>query len=88
MKMKTWLSLLGGALTITEQGGVVSLNWDESLGGGKAAGILVGQGSLKLSALVGLQLGEQELNSELPASVEPVAEAVEGVVNAAVTALE
>ncbi len=86
--MKTLLSVMGGAITITEQNGVFSLNWNESLGGGQAAGILKGSGSIQLSATQLLELGENVLNAHLPASAVPVAEAVEGVANAAIKAAE
>ena len=82
--MKTLLSLLGGAITVTEINGVVSLNWNESLGGGAAAGILKGSGSLQLAGLDAVHLGEALLNAKLPASMQGAAVAVEGVIDAAI----
>jgi hypothetical protein len=86
--MKTLLSVANGALTVTEDGGKVSLNFDESVGGGAAAGIVKGQGSIVLDANMGLQLGEKLLNSHLPASVQPLAQVIEGVANQAIQAIE
>jgi hypothetical protein len=86
--MKTLLSLLGGAVTITEANGVVSFNWNENLGGGAAAGILKGTGSITLSGSQALQLAEGWLNGKLPASLEPLAVSVEGIANAAVKSIE
>jgi hypothetical protein len=86
--MKTIFSALGGALTLTEQSGTVTLSWDESIGGGLAAGIVKGQGSLVLNGTLGLQLGEKLLNAMLPASVLPLAQVVETVANQAIAAIE
>ena len=86
--MKTLLSVMGGAITITEQNGVFSLNWNESLGGGQAAGVLKGSGSIQLSGQQLLELGENALNEHLPASAVPVAKVVEGIANSAITAAE
>lgn len=86
--MKTLLSVANGAVTVTEDAGKVSINFDESVGGGSAAGIVKGQGSVVLDAESGLKLGEQLLNAHLPASVQPLAQVIEGVANQAVQALE
>lgn len=87
--MKTLLTLEGGAITITEQGGVFSLNFNGSLGGGAAAGIITGQGSINLGVgTVGLKLAESLLNHLLPASAQVVAQAIEAVVNSAIAAVE
>ena len=86
--MKTIFTAFGGALVLTEQSGVFTLSWDESLGGGEAAGIVSGSGSIKLSGILGLQLGEKLLNAHLPVSVQPLALVVEGVANQAIAALE
>lgn len=86
--MKTIFSAMGGAVTLTEQAGVFTLSWSESLGGGLAAGIVKGQGSLVLSGTLGLQLGEKLLNAHLPASVSALASVVEGVANQAIASLE
>lgn len=87
-EMKTLLSLLGGALVLTETSGVVTLSFDESLGGGAAAGILQGKGSLIVQGTQGLQLAEKLLNSHLSAGVQPLAVAAETVVNEAAAAIE
>ena len=85
---KQLLSLLGGALVVSEDAGAVSVSFDESLGGGAAAGVVQGKGTVVLNALQGLQLGEQLLNAHLPASMVPLAKVVEGVANQAAAALE
>jgi hypothetical protein len=89
--MKVLLSLDGGAIQLQEQAGVFTLVFDASLtvGGGAAAGILKvqGAGTVVLSGAQALVLGEALLNSHLPAAVLPVAEAVEGIVNAEVGSL-
>jgi hypothetical protein len=86
--MKTLLSILGGAVTITEMNGVVSFNWNETLGGGQAAGILKGVGSIQLSGNQALMLAEGWLNGKLPAALLPLAMSIEAVANAAVKAVE
>ena len=89
--MKTLLSLLGGAVVLTEQGGVFTLSLNDSLGGGAAAGVLKGQASLVLDAGDGVKLGEAALNGVIQVkapSLLPLVEVVEGVANQALTALE
>ena len=86
--MKTILSLLGGAITLTEESGVFTLSFNESLGGGSAAGIVKGSGSFVLSGTMGLQLAEKLLNAHLPTSLATLAPAVEAIVNTAVAAVE
>lgn len=86
--MKTIVSLAGGAVSVTENAGVFSLNIDASLGGGSAAGVVKGQGSILLDAGTALKLGESLLNSHLPVSVQGLAGAVESIVNTAVASLE
>lgn len=90
--MKTIATLAGGAVTLTEDAGVFSLNISDavSVGGGAAAGIVKakGCGSVELDAADGLKLGEALLNSHLPASVQPLATVIEGIANQAVAALE
>jgi hypothetical protein len=90
--MKTLLSAANGAITITENAGVFSLNLDESVsvGGGKAAGIVKvqGQGSVVLDGQTALALGQTLLNAYLPASLQPLATVVEGIVDQAIDALE
>ena len=86
--MKTLLSLLGGAITVTEQNGMFFLNWNESLGGGSAAGVLKGVGSLQLQGNQALQIGEEWLNGKLPAILQPLAKGIEGIVNKVVESKE
>lgn len=90
--MKTIASFAAGAVTVTEENGVVSLNVDESMsiGGGQASGIVKvqGKGSIVLDGAMGLKLGEALLNSHLPATVLPLAMVVEGVANQAIAAIE
>ena len=86
--MKTLLDLFDGALTVTEADGIISLSFNESLGGGAAAGIVKGQGTIALNAIQGLKLGEQLLNAHIPASLLPLAIVIEGVVNQAIASLE
>jgi len=86
--MKVLFSLMGGAIQLEEQAGVVSLVWNESLGGGEAAGIVKGSGSIQLDAMSALKLGEALLNSKLPVSVAPLAAVIETVVNQAIVSLE
>lgn len=85
-------SFANGAVTLTEDAGVFSLNFDESVsvGGGVAAGIakVKGTGSVQLDAGLGLKLGEALLNAHLPASLLPLAQVIEGVANQAITAIE
>jgi hypothetical protein len=85
--MKTVFSLFGGAALIQEQAGDFYLNFDDSVGGGAAAGILSGKGSLKLgTGSVGLKLAENWINSHVPASVEPFVLAGETYLNNLVAA--
>lgn len=88
--MKTIVSLLGGAVVLTEQGGVITLSLDATLGGG-TAGILKGQASLVLDVASGVKLGEGVLNAVIaqraPALV-PLVQVVEGVANQALATLE
>lgn len=86
--MKTLASLMGGAVVLTEEAGKVTLSFDESLGGGAAAGIIKGQGSVVLDGAAGLALGEKLLNAHLPAAMQPLAPVVEGIFNQAIAALE
>jgi hypothetical protein len=85
--MKTVFSLLGGAALIQEKGGDFFLNFDASVGGGAAQGILSGSGSIKLgTGSVGLKLAESWINAHVPASVEPFVAAGEAYLNTAVAA--
>jgi len=90
--MKTIYSVQNGAITITEDAGVFSLNISEkaSVGGGEVAGIVKvqGEGSVQLDAATALKLGEALLNSHLPSSVQSLAAVIEGVANQAIAAIE
>lgn len=90
--MKTVYSAANGALTLTEDSGVFTLNVNEALnvGGGEAAGVLKikGQASVVLDTPTGLLLAEKLLNSHLPAALQAPALAIESVGNAALKALE
>jgi len=86
--MKTLLSLLGGAITITEQNGIVSFNWNESLGGGQAAGVLKGVGSIQLSGNQALHLAEGWLNGKLPAALVPFAKGIENLIDVGLKTVE
>lgn len=89
---KSIFSVGGGALSLVESGGNFTLEVSESksLGGGKAAGIVQaqGEGSIVLEGIVLEQLVEAYVNSKLPASLEPLAEAAESIANPAIAALE
>lgn len=86
--MKTIFSELNGALTLTEQAGVFTLSFNEAIGGGAAAGILKGQGSVVLDGELALSLSEKLLNSHLPPTVAAFAVVIEAMVNKAIEALE
>jgi hypothetical protein len=90
--MKQIVSLANGAVVLNEDQGVFTLSLSESasVGGGSAAGVVKvqGSGSVVLDAETGLKLGEALLNSHLPASMQPLAQVVEGVANQAIKALE
>ena len=86
--MKTLLSLLGGAITITEANGIVFLNLNESVGGGAAAGVIKGSASIQLSGDQALHLAEGWLNGKLPVSLLPLAVSIESIANAAIKTVE
>lgn len=86
--MKTLATLFGGKLVITENEGVVSFTEGFSAGGGKTAGILAGGATETLNAYQGLLAGQALLNSHLSAAILPLAQGVETIVDAAVTAAE
>jgi hypothetical protein len=86
--MKVLASLLGGALVVSEQGGVVSLTINESIGQGKAAGVVMGSASVQLNALALITLGESALNAALPAALMPLVSVIESVANQALRAIE
>jgi hypothetical protein len=91
-KMKTLVNIGNGALVVTENAGqfVVAVSESASLGGGEAAGIVSvkGEATATVDGTVALKLAEAFANSKLPASIEPIASAVEGAVNEVVTSLE
>lgn len=76
--MKTLLSLMGGALVLTEHAGTFTLSFNDTLsvGGGQAAGILSikGQGSIELSGKQAFDLLATIVESHVPG---PVAAAIE-----------
>lgn len=88
VEMKVLLSVENGAFTITEDQGKISLNFDESVGGGSTKGIVQGKGSVVLDGMLGIQAGEKLLNAHLPASVVPLATVIEGIANQALAAIE
>lgn len=89
---KQIVSLVGGAVVLSEDAGVFTLALSESasVGGGSSAGLVKvqGSGSVVLDAATALKLGEALLNSHLPASVQALAAVIEGIANQAVAALE
>lgn len=90
--MKTIASFANGAVSVTEDNGVISLSFDEvaSLGGGQASGIVKvqGKGSIVLDGEMGVNLGKALLNSHLPVAVQPLAQVIEGVAMQALKAIE
>lgn len=86
--MKTLLSIMGGAITITEANGVVSLNFNESAGGGKLSGFLKASGSVQMNAEQELEVGENIVIGKLPAAWQPEAQLLAGVINTAIKAAE
>ena len=81
--MKTIMSFENGAVVLAEQGGDFFLNFDGSVGGGSMAGIISGQGSIKLGAgSVALKAAEAFLNHLLPASIASIAQGIEDALNA------
>jgi len=86
--MKTLFTALGGALVLTENAGVLTLTLDGSLGGGAAAGVITGSGSIVLNGTTALTLAQNLLNANLPASLLPLATVIEGIVDQAVKAIE
>jgi hypothetical protein len=83
--MKALLTLLDGALLVQEQAGDFFVTFDGSLGGGAAAGIIEGKGTIKFgTGTVGLKLLEQWVNAHLPASVQAFAQMAEAALNSAV----
>jgi hypothetical protein len=86
--MKTLLSLMGGALVLTEQGGLFTLTFDDKLavGGGKAAGVVSvqGQGSIVLSGKQAFDLLAEMVESHVPAPAAAAVAAIEAVADAAI----
>lgn len=86
--MKTIVTLLGGAVELQEQAGDFYLSFNGSLGGGEAAGIVSGQGSIKLgTGSVGLKLGEAWVNAHAPAYMAPFLQGAEAAINGYVAGL-
>ena len=85
--MKTLFTLFAGALLIQEQAGDFYAVFDDSIGGGAAAGIVSGKGSIKFgTGTVGLKLAEGWINSHAPAQVQPFLLAAEAYLNPVVAA--
>ncbi len=83
--MKDLFSFFNGAVKVQEKSGDFYLAFDGSLGGGAAAGIIEGQGSVKLgSGSVGLKLAEAWVNAHAPAYLKPFLEAGEAFLNGTV----
>lgn len=86
--MKTLLSLDGGVLVITEEGGAFTLTINESasIGGGLAAGVVSVKdaGSIVLSGKQAFDLGLKLLEAHSPAAFVPAEEAVGAVADAAI----
>lgn len=86
--MKTIVTIEGGAITITEKGGDFFMNFDGSIGGGQLAGIISGQGSIKLgSGSVALKAAESFLNHLLPAPTQAIAQLIESAINSAIAVI-
>lgn len=86
--MKTIFSAYDGAITLIEDKGIFTLSFNESIGGGKSAGIIKGVGSLVLDAETALKLGEAAIIAHLPPAVQALGQAISGVVNSAIDSLE
>lgn len=89
--MKVLKSYLDGAAVIGWESGNVVLKLDGSVGGGKAAGFISGQATVKIAAVEEIEkLGEAEINA-LVAQHEPAflpfVQAVEAYANAGLAAL-
>lgn len=88
--MNTWASLFGGAVTITEQGGVVKLNFNDSgnLGGGNAAGWLQvsGQASVVLNGKQDFDLLASVIEAHSPSAIVPLEQAGQAAVDAGIAA--
>jgi hypothetical protein len=73
---KQLVNLDGGALVVSEQGGVftVALDKSVSLGGGAAAGVISveGQGSVVLSGKQAFDLGMALLEAHSPPALQPL----------------
>jgi len=83
--MKTLFSIFGGAVSIQEKAGDFYFVFDGGLGGGAAAGLVTGQGSVKLgTGSVGLKLAESWINSHVPSELEAFAVAAEGYLNSTI----
>ena len=86
--MKTLASLFAGAVTITEQAGVVKLNFNDSasLGGGAAAGWLAisGQASIVLNGKQDFDLIMATIEAHSPAALVPIEQGAQTVGDAAI----
>lgn len=89
--MKVLKSYLDGAVVFGWQDGSLQLVIDGTVGGGKAAGIVSGQATIKVAAVQAVEgLGEAELNALVAAhepSFLPMVQAVESFANTGLAAL-
>lgn len=86
--MKHIATLFGGAIEVNEDQGKVSVAWDQSIGGGKAAGVVEGQGAVSFDVEKGVELAESEAIAKLPAALQPMAVVLVGIINPALKAIE
>lgn len=85
---KQLLNYENGLVLVTEDQGKISLHINGQLGGGSAAGIVAGQGSITLDGELGLKLAIALLNAHLPPALLPIAQLVENAGLAALKAVE
>ncbi len=88
IEMKQLLNVGNGALVLNEEGGSLSLEFNESLlvGGGEAAGIISikGSGSVVLSGRQGLHLLLKAIEAHSPAALVPMEQAAEAIIDSAI----
>lgn len=86
--MKTIFATTDGSVTLTEQAGQFTLTLKESqtVGGGKAAGILSAQGSgaVVLQGKVAFDLGMAILESHSPAALVPFEQGAQAMADATI----
>jgi hypothetical protein len=85
---KTLVSLDGGVLVVTEDGGAFNVAIDDSftVGGGVAAGVITvsGKASLSLSGKQAFDLGMALLEAHSPAPIATIEKAAQGIADAAI----